>query len=466
MVKKTYAAIMAVGVGTFMSSLDSGAVNLALPLIREGFGTSISMVEWITTSYLLIISSLLLSFGRLADLYGHKRVYATGFIFFVTGSLLCGVSTGIEMLIGGRVVQALGAGMLMATGPAIITNAVPPDRRGKALSVVAIAVALGLSAGPAIGGILATLWGWQSIFFINLPVGIVGMVLVRRNVPKDENRKAVPFDVAGGLLIFFALLLLLLPLSLSGDHHIPPIAFAATLSSSLVLVACFIFLESRREYPMLNLMLFKNRIFTASNVAAVCTYMAQFIMVFLTPFYLQNLRGYSAMASGLIYLAMPIATLCIAPVSGAISDRFDGKYISAAGAFVLAAGLYLLSKLTIDTRIAYIDISLVIIGLGFGMFQTPNNSAIMGNVPQEYRGTASGTMATMRNIGMALGIAVSGALFTFSQKRLTILLSGRGMHGTMLQATAFAGALHATFLAASAVAILAMAASLVKGRSS
>ena len=458
------ATIVSVGVGTFMSALDSGAVNLAMPLIREAFGTSLSMVEWIVTAYLLVISSLLLSFGRLADLYGHKKVYSTGFTVFIAGSLLCGISTGIGMLIVCRVIQALGAGMLMATGPAIITNAVPPERRGKALSVTAIAVALGTSAGPTIGGVLATLWGWKSIFFINLPVGIIGLILVHRNIPQDEKTTAVPFDIAGSVLVFFALLLFLLPLSLSGDYHIPLPAFLGSIATGLILIACFIFLELRQEHPMLNLHFFRNRIFAASNAAAVFIYMAQFIMVFLAPFYLQNLRNYTAMFSGLIYLPMPLATMCIAPVSGAISDKFDGKYISSAGALIMAIGLFLLSFLRIDTTLWYIVLGMIITGLGFGMFQTPNNSAIMGNAPQKNRGTASGTLATMRNIGMALGVAISGSLFSFSQDHTRSLLSAGGQTGASLEANAFTAALHITFIAAAIVALLAMSASLVKGK--
>lgn len=462
--KKTTAIILSVGIGTFMSSLDSSVVNLAMPLIKHSFGVSLAMVEWIITAYLLVVSSLLLTFGRLSDLYGHKRVYQSGFVIFTAGSLLCGLSVNIAMLIACRVLQAVGAGMLFSTGPAIITNAVPPENRGKALSVTAIAVALGLCVGPVAGGTLSTLLGWQSIFFINIPIGIFGMIMVKKNIPVDEKAAVVPFDIAGSVLIFAALSLILLPLDLSGDYHIPPTLFFSSIAAGLLLILFFVALERRRAYPMLKISLFQNRVFSASNAAAVFTYMAEFIMVFLAPFYLETLRGYSALLSGLLYLPMPLATMCVAPVSGSISDRFDSRYISSFGALVMACGLFLLSFLGAHTTIPYIAACMVLTGAGFGMFQTPNNSAIMGNVPAENRGTASGTLATMRNIGMVLGVAVSGALFSHYEAQAKALYASRGQTGHLLQTNAFLYALHLTFLAAAVIALLAMTASFVKGK--
>lgn len=462
--KKTAGIILAVGLGTFMSALDSAVVNLAMPLIRSEFNVTLSMVEWIVTSYLLVVSSLLLTYGRIADLYGHKRVYQTGFAIFTVSSLLCGLSSSIGMLIAMRCVQAVGAGMLFSTGPAIITNAVPPERRGKALSITAIAVALGLSAGPVIGGTLTTLLGWQSVFYINVPVGIVGMLLVRRNIPRDEKRKAARFDIPGSVFVFFALLLILLPLSLSGDYKIPVGLFAGLLGGGLAVGAFFVWFESRREHPMLDIRLFRNRVFAASSLAALFIYMAQYIMVFLAPFYLQSLRGYSALTSGFIYLPLPLATMLTAPISGGISDKRDSRFLSTGGAFVMACGLFMLSFLKIGTPLVYIEASLVVTGIGFGLFQTPNNSAIMGNVPTENRGTASGTLATMRNIGMALGVAVSGALFTFVQSGAERTYGAQGVAGAALQSAAFADALQVTFVVSAGVALASMAVSLVKGR--
>ena len=461
--EKIAAVVTAVGIGTFMSSLDSSVVNLIMPIIKNDYGISISMAEWIITAYLLVVSSLLLTFGRVADLYGYKRIYSAGFMIFITGSLFCGLSVNIAMLIVCRVVQAIGAGMLFAAGPAIITNTVTPDRRGKALSITAIAVALGLCTGPVIGGTLSTLFGWRSVFFINIPVGILGIMLVRKNIPKDKKSASVPFDIAGSILIFAALLFILLPLNISGDYDIPPAIFVSAIAVGLMLISIFIAIEFKSKNPLFNMSLFKNRIFTASNAAAFFTYMAQFIMVFLAPFYLESLRAYSALLSGLLFLPMPLATMCFAPISGGLSDRYGSRYISAAGALIMSTGLLMLSFLDTETTFLYIIISMVMTGIGFGIFQTPNNSSIMGNVPPGYRGMASGTLATMRNTGMVMGVAVSGALFSFLQGKAINDFSKLGQTGILLKNNSFIYALHLTFLTAAGVALLAMTASYLKG---
>ena len=303
--KKIRGAVLAVGIGTFMSSLDSSVVNLAMPLIKSDFGVSLSMIEWIITSYLLVVSSLLLTFGRISDLYGHKKVYQTGFIIFTAGSLLCGLSVNIAMLIVCRIIQAIGAGMLFSTGSAIITNAVSAEGRGKALSVVAVAVALGLCIGPVLGGTLSTLCGWQSIFFINVPIGIFGIIMAKKNIAEDGKTTSAPFDIAGSIMIFISLLLILLPLDISGDYSVPAPLFISSIAVGFLVFACFVLLELKCKNPMLNIRLFKSRVFALSNLAALFLYMAQFIMVFLAPFYFQNLRGYSAMTSGFLYLPMP-----------------------------------------------------------------------------------------------------------------------------------------------------------------
>lgn len=462
--KKTIAIVLAVGCGTFMSALDSSVVNLAMPLIKNQFSVSLSMVEWIVTAYLLVVSSLLLTYGRLSDLYGQKKFYLTGFIIFVIGSALCGFSSGIGMLITFRVVQALGAGMLFSTGPAIITNAVPPENRGRALSAVAVAVALGLSSGPVIGGLLATYIGWPSIFFINVPIGLAGIVMVFRFVPDIAKKtEKVRFDVLGSVLVFAGLFLLLLPLSISGDYTSPAL-FYPLLIAGLLIIAAFIVYELKHKNPMLNVRLFQNRVFAASNAAALLIYVAQFVLIFLFQFYLQNLRGFAASFAGILYLPMPLASMCVAPLAGILSDKVDSRFISSSGALAMACGLFLLSFLKASTPIVTIIIAMAVTGLGFGLFNTPNNSAIMGNVPPANRGTASGTLATMRNIGMALGVAISGALFSLFNNSATAAYTAAGQTGNQLTANAFVYALRLTYLAAAAIAVLATVASLIKGK--
>jgi EmrB/QacA subfamily drug resistance transporter len=463
--RKTIAIVIAVGLGTFMSALDSSVINLAMPIIQKDFVVSRSDLEWIITAYLLVVSSLLLTYGRMSDLYGQKRIYLTGFFIFVAGSALCGLSTSIVMLIGMRVIQALGAGMLFSTGPAIITNAVPPENRGKALSAVAVSVALGLTSGPLIGGLLATHVGWPSIFYINVPIGAVGIFMVMKFVPdyKQKSEK-IPFDILGSVLVFAALLLILLPLNIARDARLPAYVIALMLVAGAVLIAVFIVYELRHKHPMLNIRLFKNRVFAASNSAALFIYMAQFVLVFLSPFYLQDLRQFAPDYAGLLYLPMPLASMLIAPISGILSDRVDSRFLSAVGALVMAAGLFMLGTMNAVTPVAFIMVSMAVTGFGFGLFQTPNNSAIMGNVPVQNRGTASGTLALMRNIGMALGVAVSGALFGFFEGAGQAVFEASGQTGAALSDSVFVYAFHSTLFAAVAAALLSMISSLIKGK--
>lgn len=455
---KTGLLLFSLALGTFMSALDSSVVNIANPMIKSYFQVSLGTVEWIITAYLLVVSSVLLFFGRLSDIFGHKKVYLTGFAVFTAGSLLCGFSVNIGMLIACRVFQALGAGMMFSTSGAIVTDNVPAEKRGKAFGMIAMAVAVALCAGPVVGGALAGIFGWQSIFFINIPVGIAGLMLAARFIPADEKKKAAPLDIPGSAMAFAALFLLLLPLDQLSEG-MNPFALGGMFVAGIILVAVFILYERKAKYPMLNLGLFKNRIFSASIAAAVFNFMAQFIMVFLAPFYLQSIRLFSPVITGLLYMPMPIATLIAAPIAGALSDRFDTRILSSIGMGVMAVGLFMLSFLNITTSYGYIIASLAICGLGSGMFQTPNNTAVMGNAPQENRGTASGILATSRNVGMVMGVALSGALF--------FVLSGSGIPNGAVstqEQNTFIYALHITYIVAAAIALLAMLASLMKGK--
>jgi EmrB/QacA subfamily drug resistance transporter len=461
--RKTLLMLISVGLGTFMSALDSSVVNVAVPVIENHFKVSMAEVEWVITAYLMVISSVLLFFGRLSDLYGHKKVYLTGFAIFTAGSGLCSLSSSIGMLIGCRIFQAAGASMMFAANSAIVTHNVDPKHRGKAFSVIAISVAAALSTGPVLGGALAGSLGWQSIFYINIPIGIVGIILAVKNIPADQKSKKLPLDIPGSVMVFVALFLILLPLDqVASGMNI--IVFAVMLFLGIALTAVFIRFERKTKHPMLNLNLFKNRVFSAGLSAAVLNFMAQYIMTFLSPFYLQTVRMLSPAMTGLLFIPMPLTMLLVAPLSGYVSDRFDTRYISSAGMGIMGAGLFMLSFLNVDTPYWYIVIAMMVSGLGCGLFQTPNNSAVMGNVPAQNRGIASGMLATSRNIGMVLGVALSGALFSILSNRANALFTTEGVQGSALQQSAFIYALHYTYLAAVALAILAMVASLTKGR--
>jgi EmrB/QacA subfamily drug resistance transporter len=457
------AILLAVGIGTFMSALDASIVNMVLPNIGNYFHASLSTIEWTIMSYLLVISSLLLTYGRLGDMYGHKKIYITGFIIFMLGSLLCGLASSVLLLVIFRGIQAVGAGMQMAMGPAIVTDTVSPAERGKGLSIIAISVALALTTGPVIGGFLTGALGWQSIFLINIPVGFIGVFLAQKTIPQNHERQVQPFDFIGAAIIFITLICMLLPLSLMERYGWNNPWMILLFFTGLLFMAGFVFWEKHTRYPMFDIGLFQNRLFGMSNLSALLNFMAQYSIILLIPFYLQRLRGLSPEHAGLLYLPLPFTMMIIAPISGTLSDRMDSRYISSAGMALMAAGMWILSYLKADSPNIFMIVGLIIVGFGIGLFQTPNNSAIMGAVPNSKRGVASGMLATMRNIGMVLGVALSGAIFTSSHDWLVNLNKAKGLSGAVLEQTAFIGALHITYQVGAIFALLAVITSLIKG---
>jgi EmrB/QacA subfamily drug resistance transporter len=457
------AVLLAVAIGTFMSALDASVVNMVLPNIGAYFHTSLSTIEWTIMSYLLVISSLLLAYGRLGDMYGHKKIYITGFIIFMFGSLLCGLASSVMLLIVSRGIQAIGAGMLMAMGPAIVTDTVSPADRGKGLSITAISVAVALTTGPVLGGFLTAAFGWQSVFFINIPIGFIGVFLAQKTIPRNQERVMQPFDFLGAVIVFITLICILLPLSLMEKYGWGNPVLLTLLFTGFLFMIGFMFWEKRSQYPMFDITLFQNRLFTMSNISALLNFMAQYTIILLIPFYLQGIRNLSPEHAGLLYLPMPFTMMIVAPISGTLSDRMDSRYISSAGMALMTAGMWLLSSLKADSPYLFMITGLTIVGLGIGLFQTPNNSAIMGAVPNSKRGVASGMLATMRNIGMVLGVAISGALFTSSHDWLKNVGKSKGLSGAGLEETAFMGALHITYLVGAVFAFLGVVTSLIKG---
>ncbi|OAT85450.1 hypothetical protein A6M21_05890 [Desulfotomaculum copahuensis] len=456
--------LASIALGTFMGPLDGSIVNIALPSISSYFHTSLAMVEWVVMSYLLMISSLLLTYGRLGDMYGHKPIYLGGFVIFTLGSALCGFSPGIGFLIGARVLQAVGAGMMMAIGPAIVTSTFPPHLRGRALGMNGSVVASALAFGPAIGGLLLSQFGWRSIFFVNLPIGIIGTLWAVRILRRDERLVRHRFDIPGAVTIFAGLMFLLLSLSHGGEWGWSSPAVLFSLAAAVVFLGLFIYLELRSPEPMMDLRLFRIRLFAAANATSLLNFMAQFSITFLLPFYLEQVRHLNPAHAGLVLSAPPFLILFVAPLSGALSDRIGSRLLSSLGMAITAAGMFWLSRVGVATPYAVIVAGMAVFGLGTGLFQAPNNSAIMGSVPRQRLGTASGTLASMRNIGMVLGIALSGAVFSGRLPVHDAVLRALGRHGAALQAQAFTMSMQDAYLVGASLAALGVLTSLVRGR--
>ena len=405
--------LVTVGVGTFMSALDGSVVNTLLPVLARAFGASVAGIEWVTTVYLLVISGLLLSVGRAGDLYGHKRLYLGGFVLFVAGSALCGLAWSAHALIGLRVIQALGAAMLMATAPAILTRSFPATQRGRALGAQGTFTYLGLTAGPSLGGWLASAVGWRAVFYINVPIGAIAIVLAWRVIAPDHGaQRRERFDVVGAMLFTAGLVALLIALNQGHAWGWTSAAVLVLLLVAAGLLAAFLRVERQRPSPMLDLSLFGDRQFSGATVSALLNYACVFAVLFVLPFLLIQGRGLDAAHAGLILTAQPIVMAIVAPISGSLSDRIGSRGPAVTGMVILAAGLAFLGSVVSRGSLSAIAAGLAVIGLGVGTFVSPNNNALMGAAPRNRQGIAAGVLATARNVGMVLGVGLAGAVFT------------------------------------------------------
>lgn len=402
-----------VWIGIFMATLDGSIVTVALPTLTNFFNTDILTIEWVIMAYLLTITSLLLSFGRISDMIGRKIIFTGGMALFTIGSGLCAISTTGGQLIFFRVIQGIGAAMLMATGVAIITHAFPTRERGKAMGLIGTVVSIGSLAGPVMGGFLIQRVGWQSIFYINIPVGIVGTVMALKVLHRDEaTDKDQTFDILGGLLLFISLMSLLLALSEGQEKGWGSSFIIFLFISFIVFFILFVRIETRTKHPIINLSHFRNKQFTSANISALISFIAMFSIILLMPFYLQNELGFSTEKMGFVFMSVPLVMSVISPLSGWLSDRTNSYVLSSIGIGIAALSILLLGYLTADSSFLDVAIRFSLLGFGMGLFQPPNNSIIMGSLPKEQLGIAAGVMGTMRNMGMVIGIAVSGAVFS------------------------------------------------------
>ncbi len=446
--------------GVFMSTLDASIVNIALPKITSYYQSSLASVEWVVMIYLLLISSLLLTYGRIGDTIGHKRVYVFGFAIFTLGSWLCSIAPSLGFLIGARALQAIGGGMTMAVVQAVIAATFPAEERGRAIGINALFVSLGSAVGPSLGGILVGRYGWQSIFSINLPIGILGTLWAWYVLP---SRPGVPqrFDLGGATTLFATLSAFLLALS-----HGQEWGWGSPLVIGLMAIAVgsaylFVRIEQRVDQPMLRLDLFRNRYFLASNLTSLFNYLAQYAVIFLMPFYLQNVLGLPSTRTGILMSVFPLAMMVMGPISGMLSDRgYQSQLLSSLGMGMVGLGIMTLSTLAMTGQVGFIVLGLALAGLGTGLFLSPNNNAIMSSVPREQLGIGSGMIATMRSLGQVLGIAVTGAVFSSRSAYYAQQLMGAGAPENQNLIWGQRDA----YLVAMAVAFLGMFTSLARGK--
>ena len=404
--------LVAIAMAIFLGTIDGSIVNVALPTLVEEFDTTFNVAQWVVLAYLLTQATLTLSFGRLGDMIGKKPIFTTGFMVFTIGSVLAGFSPTVGILIGARVVQALGAAMIFALGFAITTEAFPPSERGKALGINGTTVSLGIMAGPIIGGMILEATDWRWIFFVNLPIGIVGTITAIKFVPNTRPRGKQRFDFIGAAVFFVALLSLLLALTMGQNLGFSDPMILAAFAVSAVSFVTFVVIEHRVSEPMLNLNLFKSRDLTVNLITGFVGFFALSGLLLLVPFYLTDVLGLSPSEIGFVLGAVPITMGIVAPMSGSLSDRVGSRPVTVAGLALMTVA-YTIAAFWFEgsSTAALVVIVGLIIGLGMGIFQSPNNSAILGSVPPEQLGVTSGMLTINRTTASVTGIAVLGAIW-------------------------------------------------------
>lgn len=409
--KGDWKALAVAATGTFMATLDSGIVNTALPTIARGFSATLPEVQWIVASYFLVISCLLPLFGRLGDTQGRRRVYQAGFAVFTVASLVCGAAPGLWALIAARVLQALGAAMLMANGPAIIMAAFPGPTRGRALGLVGMTVALGSLAGPGLGGLLIQGFGWRSVFYVNLPIGLAGIWITRRFLARFERVRGLSLDLPGAALFAVSMTGLLLGVIHGHDWGWTSPAVLGSLGVAAAGFFAFGRWESRVAQPMIDLSLFRIWPFLSGNMVAFTAFMSMFANAILLPFYLQEQMHFAPALTGLVLSTLPMTMAVVAPVSGYLSERVNFATLTSLGLGVMCLGLFGQSLLGPQSPMWRIFAGQVVLGLGVGIFMSPNNNSVLSSAPQDKVGVVGGVLALVRNVGMVSGIAVAITVF-------------------------------------------------------
>ena len=443
-------AVAAVCVGAFMGQLDASIVTVALPTLQRTFSASVGAVTWVGLSYLLVLVASVTAVGRFADMWGRKLLYVYGFVVFVLASALCGLAPSLGLLCGARALQALGAAMLQANSLAIIVLVVPGRALGRAIGLQGAAQALGLAIGPTVGGLLLAAGGWRWIFFVNVPFGLFGAVAAVLLVPRSRDLAArVRFDWVGLALFFPAVVALLCGISFGATE-----GWGSALIVGLFVVAgalggVFVWWERRQRDPMLDLGLFANRRFSSGIGSGMGSYLVMFGVLLVVPFYFERGVGLGTARSGLELMAFPLAFAVVAPLAGRLADRAGARPLTVAGMGLVTLGLVVLGASRPPT--GWFLVLLALIGVGMGLFTSPNNASIMGAAPGQQVGVASGVLNMTRGMGTALGLAVTGSVF---------VVAGGDVMGAV-DAGAVAGASHAFSVTCFVLAGIAAAAGVV-----
>ena len=450
----------ALAIGTFASVVDHGSVNIALPTIARNFQTDLTTIQWVVITYALTISALLLPMGRLADLVGRKKIYIAGMMVMALGAALSGLSPTLEMLFPSRVLQGVGAAMTQGTGMAIMIAAFPANEKGRAIGLIMTMVGVGAVTGPAIGGVVVDAFGWRSVFFLTLPVELIGVAVtlfVLREWSEIRETGTAQFDWLGAALSAGILVALLVAMTTGNKAGwLSPLILAA-FGGAAAMLAIFIWWELRSSAPMLDLRLFQGKIFSLGVSAAFLTFLGSTSVLFLMPFYIQNVLGYSAKTAGFIVVPGALCMAVLGAVSGVLSDRFGWRPFTVGGLALSAAGLLILSRVTETSSLWMVIPAMMLMTSGMGIFYSPNASSMMNSVSQAKYGVVSGFMNLVRNAANVSSIAVATIIVTTTMSSLGVEPSLEAVRDNVSGAGhAFTVGLRYAFLMMAGMVLLAM----------
>ncbi|MDI3531314.1 MAG: hypothetical protein PWP60_1163 [Candidatus Atribacteria bacterium] len=411
------AVLLSITLGSFLTPFMGSSINVALPAIGKEFAMDAVLLGWIPTAYLLAAAVFMVPSGRLADIYGRKKIFTCGVLIYTIASFLAAVSNSPFLLIAFRVLQGTGGAMIFSTGVAILTSVFPPGERGRALGINTATVYLGLSLGPFLGGLLTQYLGWRSLFWLNVVLGLLVIVFTLWKL-KDEwaEARGEKFDFLGSLIYACFLVALIYGFSLLPDTSGAWLVLAGSLGFLV-----FVVWEMKVARPVLDVNLFRNNtVFAFSNLAALINYSATAALTFLLSLYLQYIKGFNPQGAGLILVAQPAVMAIFSPFAGRISDRVEPRVVASMGMAFTALGLFLFAFLGNATDLTFIVASLLLLGFGFALFSSPNTNAIMSSVEKKFYGVASATLATMRLVGQMLSMGIAMLIFAVFMGRVQI----------------------------------------------
>ncbi len=401
----------------FLTPFMGSALNVALPSIGKDFNADAISINWIASAYILTTAIFLLPSGRIGDIIGRKKIFTYGIICFTISSLGCGISVNTGLLIAFRVLQGIGSAMIFGTGVAILTSVYPPGERGKALGINVASVYTGLSAGPTIGGLLTQYFSWRSIFLIMVPLGLITLwITITRLKGEWSDAKGEKFDVRGMILYGLGLSSIMY-----GFSEFPAWTGYAFILAGLIIVLLFGWYEFHTEDPLFEMrLLSRSRVFAYSNLAALIHYSATFAIGFMLSLYLQYIKGLQPREAGFILVAQPLIMAVFSPLTGKLSDKIQPRILASAGMTVSAFGLFMLTFINKNTSVTVLLLILVLLGMGYALFSSPNTNAIMSSVERKYYGIASGSVGTVRMVGQMFSMGIVMMLFSLFLGRVEI----------------------------------------------